>query len=278
MQISKRTTGRIALLVGAVAGVLSATQSNAAIIGIDFYGGGGSAVSTQMGPAETAGVIPASNWNSFTPKLQATPQPLNDSTGSATTAKVTWNSNNTWNAPNTPVVAPGDLNMMKGYLDASDTSTTNVSVTGLPSSITSAPYSVIVYFDGDNGAINRVGMFSITGAATGNAVFWARDAANSTFSGTYIQAQSPVDPLTFGGGIDNNGPAALTMPAGNMLIFTGLTGDTFNLLAQSSVSSDTTNRASIQGIQIVSGNVPEPSGLIVLAAGGLALVRRKRHR
>ena len=54
------------------------------------------------------------------------------------------------------------------------------------------------------------------------------------------------------------------------MVFTGLTGDTFNLLAQSSVSSDGTNRSSVQGIQIVSGTVPEPSGLIVLAAGGLA--------
>lgn len=276
MQISKRA-GRFALLFGAVAGVLAPTQSKAAVIGIDFFGGGGSGASTQMGAGETAGVIPASNWNSFTPNVQATPQPLKDSTGGATTANVTWNSNNTWNAPNTPAVAPGDLNMMKGYLDSSDTSTTNVSVTGLPSSITSTPYSVILYFDGDNGGSDRVGMYSITGAATGNAVFWARDAANSTFSGTYIPAQSPIDPIAGGGAIDNNGTAALTVPAGNMMIFTGLTGDTFNLLAQSSVSSDGTNRSSVQGIQIVSGTVPEPSGLVVLAAGGLALMRRKRR-
>src|SRR4051812_46641904 len=113
MQISKRITGRLALLVGAVAGVLCPTQSKAAVIGIDFFGGGGSGASTQMGAGETAGVIPASNWNSFTPNVQATPQPLVNSTGGATTANVTWNSNNTWNAPNTPAAAPGDLNMMK---------------------------------------------------------------------------------------------------------------------------------------------------------------------
>jgi hypothetical protein len=276
MHTSRKALGRCAVVAAAVIGIGSACQSNAAVIGIDFFGGGGPGGSTLMGAAETAGVIPAANWNSFTPEAQPSPQPLVDSTGGATTGTVTWLSNNTWNAPN--VAAPGDFNMMRGYLDASDTSTTKVTVAGLPSSITSAPYSVIVYFDGDNGGNDRVGMYSIANATTGNATFWARDAANSTFSGIYIPAQSPVDPIAGGGAIDNNGAAALTVPAGNFLVFTGLTGDTFDLLAQSSVASDATNRASIQGIQIVSGTVPEPSGLIVLAVGGLALARRQRRR
>jgi hypothetical protein len=272
-----RTTKAIALAAALAVGGL-AQSSMGAVIGVDFGGGGGSAVSTQMGPSETAGVIPSSNWNSFfaTP-TQATAQSLLDSTGGATPANVGWTSNNTWNAPNVPPVAPGDLNMMKGYLDSSDTSTTNVTVAGLPSSITSGPYSVILYFDGDNGGNDRVGKYSIVGAATGNASFWARDAANATFSGIYAQAQSPVDPIAGGGSIDSNGAAALTVPAGNFLIFTGLTGDTFSLQAQSSVASDATNRSSIQGFQIISGTVPEPTGLIAIAIGGLAMARRKRR-
>jgi hypothetical protein len=278
MQSRGRSAGRYALLLGAVSGVLSVSQSKAATISIDWFGGGGSAASSMMDPTEVAGALPASNWNSLTPAVQATPQALVDSNAAATTATVIWNSNNTWNTPNVPPVAPGDLKMMKGYLDSSDTSTTSVTVAGLPASITGTPYSVILYYDGDNGGNNRVGKYSITGATTGNAAFWALDAANATFSGAYLLAQSPVDPLAGGGAMDSNPTAALTVPAGNFMVFTGLTGDTFTLLAQSSVSSDATNRSAVQGIQIVSGTVPEPTGLTAVGLGAAALLGRRRRR
>jgi hypothetical protein len=264
------------VLLGAVAvAAISATGTRADQIAIDFFGGGGSAASSLMALTETAGVLPQANWNSFSGNVQATPQALVNSAGAATTATVVWTSNNTWNTPTPPNGDPGDLKMMKGYLDSSDTSVTSVTVTGLPAAIAGGPYSVILYYDGDNGGNNRVGQYSISGAATGNATFWALDAANATFNGLYTQAQSPIDPLVIpGGAIDSNNAAAITVPAGNFMIFTGLTGSGFTLNAQSSVASDTTNRSAVQGIQIVSGNVPEPAGLTVLALGAAALVGR----
>jgi hypothetical protein len=174
--------------------------------------------------------------------------------------------------------------MMKGYLDAADFSstatpgnTTTVTVAGLPASIASLPYSVIVYYDGDNGTNDRTGRFTIGGATTGNATLYGRDAAGATFGGVYIPGFTPVDPLAGGGSADSNAAAALTVPAGNFLLFTGLTGNTFTLSATSYVASDNTNRASVNGIQIVPGNVPEPGSLafIGLAATGL-LARRRR--
>ena len=279
MSISKRSAKRCAIL-GAVAGIasLSAPGAQAAQIGVDFFGGGGSAASSVMAASESAGVIPQTNWNSFSGNIQATPQALVDSAGAATGATVVWNSNNTWNAPNVPPVAPGDLKMMKGYLDAGNfgtaTDTTTVTVANLPASITSAPYSVIVYYDGDNGTANRVGKYSITGGVP----LYALDAAGSTFSGTYTPGFSPVDPLIGGGSAFNNGVAALTVPAGNFLFFTGLTGSGFTLSAQSYVTSDGTSRAAVQGIQIVSGTVPEPTGLTLLGLGATAILGRRRRR
>ena len=268
------------LLVGvcALACAFGAECASAQTIGVDFYGGGGGGtpgVSTVMGPTETAGTVPAANWNSFTGATQATPQALIDSTGASTGATAVWTSNNTWNTPIN--LGTGDVKMMKGYLDSSDTSTTTVTVANLPAALTSRPYSLILYFDGDNGGNNRVGQYSISGATTGNATYWARDAANTNFSGSFIPAQSTVDPIAGGGAIDNNATAALTVPAGNMMVFHGLSGSGFTLSAQSSVASDATNRSSIQGFQIMpTALVPEPGCLSVVGLAAIGLLKRRR--
>jgi hypothetical protein len=259
----------LSIVVGLGAIVLPVSLAQAQVIGIDFYGGGGGSGTTQemMSPNETAGVVPRSNWNSFTPNTQTTPQALMTDTGGAG-GDVVWTSQNTWNVNH--VQAPGDLRMMKGYIDTNDTSITTVTVAGLPSSITSVPYSVIVYYDGANGTENRVGQFSI-----GDVTFWGRDAGGE-FTGLYTLAQSPIDPLAGGGAIDNNNDAALTVPSGNYMIFSGLTGDTFTLSAQASVSAGGTNRAAINGIQVLpTALIPEPASLSLLLLP-LALMARRR--
>lgn len=270
--------------IGLLAGAFCALVTSAAhgqAINVDFFGGGGGGTggtSAALPATEAAGAVPFANWNSFTNATQATAQTLMNDTGAPTGATVTWASNNTWN---TPIAAgTGNQRMMKGYLDSSDTSVTTVNVANLPASITSVPYSVILYYDGDNGGNNRVGRYSISGATTGNAVYWARDAANTNYSGFFMPAQSTVDPLAGGGAIDNNAAAALTVPAGNMMIFSGLSGNSFTLSAQSSVASDATNRSSIQGFQILPTSlVPEPASASVLVlAASLLLGRRRQAR
>ena len=257
---------------------LGTSQARGQAIGIDFYGGGGGGTggtTTALPATEAAGAVPFANWNSFTPNTQATPQTLIDSAGAATGATAAWTSNNTWNTP----IAAGTNNvrMMKGYLDSSDTSITTVTVANLPASITSVPYSVILYYDGDNGGNNRVGRYSISGATTGDAVYWARDAANTNFSNFFLPAQSAVDPLAGGGSIDNNAAAALTVPSGNMMIFSGLSGSGFTLSAQSSVASDATNRSAIQGFQILPTSlVPEPGAAAMLLLAAVPMLGRRR--
>ena len=258
------------LIAGIGAVVFCSARTHAQVVSIDWYGGGGGGGTTQavMTADEVAGVVPRANWNSLTPNVQATPQNLLTDTGSAG-GNVVWTSQNTWNT--THVQAPGDLRMMKGYIDTNDTSITTVTVAGLPSSITSVPYSVIVYFDGDNGTQQRVGRYAI-----GDQVLWARDPGGA-FTGTYLQGQTAVDPLpgATGTGLDSQVAAADAVPGGNFLVFSGLAGDTFTLSAQASVSSGTTNRAAINGIQILpTALVPEPAALSLLVP--LALLARRR--
>jgi hypothetical protein len=281
MKLRKRS----ALLSLAVTGALCASAQGQAI-SVDWFGagGGGGTTAPIMDATETAGVIPLANWNSFTGNVQATPQALKDSTGATTTATATWTSQGTWNTGIDGAVS-SNAKMMKGYLDTGDATPTppaigktTVTISGLPAA--TEPWAVIVYFDGDTGE-NRVGEYSISGATTGNATFWGRNAggAANRFNGTFIPAQTPIDPLLAGGNVDSNNAAAATVPAGNYMIFPGITGSGFEIGAQADVSAGATNRAPLNGIQIVPmSQVPEPGALtfVGVACAGL-LSRRRKH-
>ncbi len=155
--------------------------------------------------------------------------------------------------------------MMLGYLDTSDTSITTVTVAGIPADFLITGYNVVVYYDGENGANQRVGAYSL-----GGTTYYGRD-GGTVFGGTYIQGQTTTAPI---GNQDTNPDQANLVPAGNDLQFSNLTTASFNLTAQASVSSDTANRAPINGIQIV--QVPEPSALLLGLGGALLGLRRRR--
>ena len=78
-----------------------------------------------MGASESAGVVAQSNWNNATGATAQHPALTLRRTGTATSAGVTWTSNN--NGWMTPIAdQAGNQRMMKGYLDTSSTSTTTV--------------------------------------------------------------------------------------------------------------------------------------------------------
>jgi hypothetical protein len=168
--------------------------------------------------------------------------------------------------------------MMLGYIDTNDTSVTTVVVNGLPASFTGPGYLVYLYYDGDNGTgtgQHRVGRYEINGVS-----MWGRDAGNR-FDGVFIQGQTTTDPAPgmTGTGLDNLAAAVATVPAGNYMIFGPLTTADFTLNVQASASAGGTNRAALNGMQIVA--VPEPStvSLIALGAlGGLGLLVRRIRR
>jgi hypothetical protein len=217
-------------------------DASAAIISVDWANGsGGVGATTVMGLGETAGVVSASNWNSFL--IQTSPTTggasglLNDA-GATTAASLTWSYNNPWSINVTDTA--GNNRMMRGYLDSGAATTTMVSFSNIPFAL----YDVYVYADGDNGVELRSGSYTI-GATT----LINTDAANTNFSGTFTQGA-------------------------NYVKFSNLAGASFTLNA-TPVAGPTSPRAPVNAIQIV--EVPEPTHLALGAIGALTLlVRRKR--
>jgi len=187
------------------------------VIGIDFVGGG-----TAMGTTESAGVVACPQWNNGS-GASGSGLSLKDSTGATSGASAAWSASATYNTGITDTA--GSKRMMRGYLDTYSGSTSTVTVSSLPSSITSKGYDVYVYSDGSNGSATRVYKYTI-GAST----IQVTDAVNADFNGTFTQA--------------NNS-------AGNYVKFSGLTGSSFTLSAAPVSSSDPYLRAPINGIQIV---------------------------
>jgi hypothetical protein len=261
----------VAVIVASHCGVATAQS-----IGIDWFGGNGTGDQTQMVPGDVAGVVPHGNWNSFIDATGTTAEtfPLNLSTGAASGASVTFSgSPNDWDSGITESTS-ANHKMMLGYVDTNDTSITTVVVNGLPASFTGAGYNVYLYYDGDNGTNHRVGRYEINGVS-----MWGRD-AGVNFGGTFTQGQTTTDPAPgmSGTGLDNLAAAVATVPAGNYMVFGPLTSANFTLNVQASASAGATNRASLNGMQIVA--VPEPSTVALLAIGFLAsvglLIRRRR--
>jgi len=207
--------------------VMSSSGGSGNAIGIDFVG-----EDVAMATTEVAGVIPEPNWNNASGVSSSSPLSLIDDTGAATSATVTWSSNDIWDTPITD--QPGNARMMKGYLDTASNSTTTVTVAGLPTS--AGGYQVYVYADGDNGSATRTGIYTISGAGITTTSIDLTDAANTNFSGTFTQANNST---------------------GNYVVFT-INAAGFTLSATGGAASDGFPRAPINGIQIVPIN-PTPN-------------------
>ncbi len=198
-------------------------------ISIDFVG-----EDVAMAATEVAGVVAKANWNNASGASSTSPLALVDATGAATTATVSWSSNDIWEL--SIADQPGNARMMKGYLDTGNTTTTTVTVAGLPSS--SSGYSVYVYADGANSGASRTGVYTISGTGITTTSISLTDAAGVDFSGTFTQA--------------NNS-------AGNYVIFTIPNVSGFTISATPGASTDAYPRAPINGIQIVPLSAPSPS-------------------
>ena len=225
-----------------------------------------------VGPADVAGADAGAqaNWNNAFGVTSEARGPLNlkaDKGGVAqtTTATVEWSGvPNTWASTgrgeeNNPLKGSDHL-LMSGFLDTSADSTTQIKITGLPTSLTSGKYDVVVYALGGV-AGGRGGAYRVT------------DANGNTLSG-YNYVVSPQNPATLTRAV----PSAAVKPGdgatyseGSYIVFTGLSAasiiieGTTQVVSVGGVDVDVgvggAHRAPINAVQLVT-----PSGLFDVVA------------
>ncbi len=260
------TRFNIALLFLCVA--VTNAQVEASSIGINFHGGSGNDPANGASVTGVAGApgFAQAQWNNVAipPGGQTgTALSLVNDLGLATPATATWAVNGTFDTG----IALGTQNdnLMRGFLDVFGGTPGTVTVAGIPFST----FDVIVYFDGANGNQAQVMSFTI-----GAQSIFGLDAANTQFNGTFTQVAS-----------SSTSDLGAATPAGNFVVFNLLSGNSFTLTATAGSSTGGTQRARINGLQIVevlSAPVPLPSQgavwLLGLGLLGLLGMRAARKR
>jgi len=268
-------------VAAAAAGLLFCASARGAIVSVNFVGTAGAngtlAPTDQAGSQDQGGFV--TNWNNAAGASGTLPALL-FSDGTSSNASITWLAPGTWQLPDTTAGAnlAGGANpqMMKGYLDFPGNGVdqqTTITMTGLVPQ--AASYSVVVYFDGDNGGAWRVGNFTIGGTTLSG-----EDSENVNFNdGDGQNADGLFQIPVAGAGGNQPYPTSPNNGEGNMVVFTGLTSPTFTLTAVGGPNQNSaTFRAPVNGIQVIGvAPIPEPAtaGLLGVAAIGL-LARRRR--
>jgi len=179
-----------------------------------------------MGSSEVAGVVALSNWNDASGATSSAPLALVDQNGNATTANVSWTSDDVWDQPITDQA--GNNRLMKGYLDNGNQDTTTVTVSGLASDPNG--FTIYVYAQGASNNSSNTGIYQISG--TGITTTSASLTYNSNFNGAFTQATT-------------------SNPVGNYVVLTIPNVSSFTLSAIPSTASSPYKRAPVNGIQIV---------------------------
>lgn len=178
-----------------------------------------------MASSEVAGVVAETNWNQAVGASSTTPMALVDDTGAATSATITWKADDIYDLPIAD--APGNVRMMRGYLDDETGDTTVITISGLVADANG--YTIYLYGDGANGSDSRASLYQISGSGITTTSVGLADLSNTDFDGTFVQA--------------NNS-------AGNYVVFTvNATGFTLSAIPEPSQSG--VERAPVNGIQII---------------------------
>lgn len=239
-------------------------SSQAATISINFTENG--SVDSTMLAGDVAGVAgPAtrvSNWNNVPGgDNSASNLVYSDGTNSGASVQIT-GSIGAYHLDH--AVTTGDDRMWKGYADFNENpgmlSFTNLNLTGT--------FDVYVYFDGNNGTDWRNASFTL-GATT----FTGEDSEGVSWG--VGNNSGKVYQLPVAGGTGNAAwPNSPNNSEGNYVVFSGVSGSSFDLEVVGGDHAGTFTRASINGIQIV--QVPEPSTLLSGAIGLMLMIRRRR--
>lgn len=228
-------------LVGAacLAPALARAQNNPTL-NLNFASTDPDTVTSALSPTDLAGVVPAANWNNFEGNNGTNVGQLeynNNGTAVPSTATVTWTSPNTWRAgANTALPFPNSV-LTSGYLDSNDSAAGGVVVTvnNIDAALRNSSYDVYVYFVGDS-TDNRGGAYTLddgTGPQT---------RYGSTMAAPFEFVEDP------GLDIDNS-------VDGNYLRFRRITGSSFTIRSNTTLTTPNGFRAPINGIQIVGGQL-----------------------
>lgn len=249
-----RLFGKTAFLAATMALLLAGTSFaavNQFSIGLNLGADGGNNPGTgSLNPTDVAGLpaVSQGNWNNLAGVSGSTPN-VTDNNGSPTSAGVAWLSAlGTWSSGgNNLFTSTTDHTLMQGYLDNAATAT--VTITNIPSQLTTSGYDVYVYalFD----TPNRGGTYQIVDALNTSTALTGLSPLNSDATPTnYVQA--------VGSG---------SVKTGNYLVFHGLTNANIQLQAVATNLVGTI-RAPICGVQLVAAPSPGEAG----AATGLSVV------
>jgi hypothetical protein len=255
---SKPRKGWLALLCCWACAFADAAQAQS--LGLKFAATDPDAATSSLNPTDVAGVVPTANWNNLTGNIGTGVTGLSyDNGGSAvaSTATVDWTSPNTWRSTtgNNSFPAGPDRVLTAGYLDSNDTAAGGVSITvnNLDAALRSPAYDVYVYFVSDSGA-NRGGAYTINDGTVPQIKY------GSTLANPTMHVEDP--------GTD----ADLSID-GTYLRFQGLTGSSFTLTSNTTLTTPNGFRAPVNAIQIVGGSTPalHPSLVVNTVTGAVAL-------
>lgn len=219
-------------------------------IGVNFGGDRNGIV----GPREIAGVgaVAQGNWNNTSGNNSDTTGavPLVAEAGGNrvnSSATIEWaGSPNTWASTGVGEENNGfigsDRSLLTGFLDTGNSTTTTITVSGIPSQLTSGKYDVVIYSVG--GVADRGGAFRVT------------DANGTELSGyqVILANANPTNHVMLAN------PTPLTPSYGTYVVFKGLSASSIIIEAttQNGLGQSGTPRAPVNALQLVA-----PSGLLV---------------
>ncbi len=234
-------------------------------IGLNF---GANENGARMSSNEVAGVdvVAQANWNNLIGANSDTTGPVSgivaEKAGApaATAVTVEWTSPNTWESTGrgeeNNQLTGSDHTLMTGYLDTGGANTTPVTISNIPTDLTSGGYDVYVYLLG--GVPGRGGGYRIV------------DAAGTVLKG-YVLAQGAANPTNFVevpqiAGSTNYG-------AGTHIIFKGLKASTIKIEAstENGLAFGGTPRAPINAVQLVVAPASAPAISVTRTASGISI-------
>ena len=235
----------------ATAVLATAMHASAYVISINFQGGRSPATGPDV--TGTAGYVQVDNWNNGT-GASGTVSNLIDSTGTSTTADVSWQVLNTWDLQNGDGNGT-DQDMMSGYLDNFGASGPSDFIT--ISEIPYVKYDVYVYF-------NR-----------GDATFSGLNANDGINNNTYYGFDNGFSYAANGYDLTSDDNVGDGWTGANVFKFDNYSGSTLFLDNPANPGVPPGDwKIYVQGIQIVA---PEPSSTALLGLGGLALMLRRKR-